>query len=216
MRAGTEGCDRAGLAGLGEHCRALSWRILQVGQISWAEELSPEVRRHYPCSSLLTQATDTQPPLILIPVLIPLPALAHVFSLLLCPPHCSFLSAPSQGSQAAGRAHPLSPLEAREWIPSLPEEQRGLKLGPISPAREPEVSGMGEQGYRMHLERHLSSSCPSHFLSLEPLPGLLPLRCLQVPKKKPQVHLLAKATARWALSMWPAAHPAPSGPSSGT
>lgn len=146
MRAGTEGCDRAGLAGLGEHCRALSWRILQVGQISWAEELSPEVRRHYPCSSLLTQATDTQPPLILIPVLIPLPALAHVFSLFLCPPHCSFLSAPSQGSQAAGRAHPLSPLEAREWIPSLPEEQRGLKLGPISPAREPEVSGMGSRG----------------------------------------------------------------------
>lgn len=60
------------------------------------------------------------------------------------PHHCSFLAAPSQGSQAAGRAHSLSPLETREWIPSLLEEQGGLKLGPISPAREPEVAEIGE------------------------------------------------------------------------
>lgn len=61
MRAGTEGCDWAGLAGLGEHCLALSWRILQVGQISWAEELSPEVKRHYPRSSLLTRPQTPSP-----------------------------------------------------------------------------------------------------------------------------------------------------------
>lgn len=109
MRAGTEGCDRAGLAGLGEHCLALSWRILQVGQISWAEELSPEIRRRYPCSSLLIQVTDTQPPLILIPVLIPLPALAHVFSLPPYSPPLLLPISPQPGFLGGWKGSPSQP-----------------------------------------------------------------------------------------------------------
>lgn len=87
MRAKTGGCDRPGLAGLGEHCPASGWWIPQVGQTGWAEKLRPEVGGHQLCSSLPTQATDTQPPPSLIPISIPLPALTHKSFLPPCGPH---------------------------------------------------------------------------------------------------------------------------------